>query len=208
VHGVAIHWQPATDGYLVVEQCVVVSRIFVSSPRLPHSANVILTANAIANDFTFENRDEVIEQSNLAGNKPPRMRLTVDRNLILSNDSLINIEVDEAIPVAELAAGFQWQGNGNTLPVTFLFQNATDDEENSNLEIEGLSDWIKLPSVSEVGSITAESLESLVTESDYDVLLNTPQAFSRIVGTLIKARRLPVADLSVEQTLVNAGPGN
>jgi serine/threonine protein kinase len=208
VHGVAIHWQPATDGYLVVEQCVVVSRIFVSSPRLPHSANVILTTNAIANDFTFENRDEVIEQSNLAGNKPPRMRLTVDRNLILSNDSLINIEVDEAIPVAELAAGFQWQGNGNTLPVTFLFQNATDDEENSNLEIEGLSDWIKLPSVSEVGSITAESLESLVTESDYDVLLNTPQAFSRIVGALIKARRLPVADLSVEQTLVNAGPGN
>lgn len=136
------------------------------------------------------------------------MRLTVDRNRILSNDSLINIEVDEAISVAELTAGFQWQGNGNTLPVTFLFQNATDDEENSNLEIEGLSDWIKLPSVSEVGSITAESLESLVTESDYDVLLNTPQAFSRIVGTLIKARRLPVADLSVEQTLVNAGPGN
>ena len=207
LQGVAIHWQPAADGYLVVEQCVVVSRIFVSSPRLPHSANVILTANAIANDFTFENRDEVIDQSNLAGNKPSRTRLTVERNLILSNDSLINIEVNEAIPVGELAAGFQWQGNGNTLPVTFLFQNATDDEDNLNLEIDSLSDWIKLPSVSEVGSITAESLESLVTESNYEVLLDTPQAFSRIVGTLIKARRLPVADLSVEQTLVNAGPG-
>jgi len=205
---VAIHWQPSPDGYLVVEQCVVVSRIFVSSPRLPHSASVILTANAIANEFTFKNRDEVIEQSKLSRNKPPRMRMTVERNLILCNDSLINIEADKAIPVTELAVGFQWQGNRNTLPTTFLTQSETDDEddEESNLEIDGMSEWIKLPSVSDVGSTTAESLESLVTESDYDVLFDTPQAFSRIVGTLIKARRLPVADSSIEQTLLNAGP--
>jgi len=205
---VAIHWQPSPDGYLVVEQCVAVSRIFVSSPRLPHSASVILTANAIANEFTFKNRDEVIEQSKLPRNKPPRMRMTFERNLILCNDSLINIEADKAIPVTELAVGFQWQGNRNTLPTTFLTQSETDDEddEESNLEIDGMSEWIKLPSVSDVGSTTAESLESLVTESDYDVLFDTPQAFSRIVGTLIKARRLPVADSSVEQTLLNAGP--
>ncbi len=207
-HGVAIHWQPSPDGYLVVEQCVAVSRIFVSSPQLPHSASVMLTANAIANEFTFENRDEVIEQSKLSRNKPPRMRMTVERNLILCNDSLINIEAEKVIPVAELAVGFQWQGNRNTLPTTFLTQSETDDEddEESNLEIDRLSEWIKLPSVSDVGSTTAESLESLITESDYDVLFDTPQAFSRIVGTLINARRLPVADSSVEQTLVNAGP--
>lgn len=209
-HSVAIHWQPSADGYLVVEQCVAVSRIFVSSPRLPHNASVILTENAIANDFAFENRDEVIEQSKSVRNKLLRIRLTVERNLILCNDSLINIEANEAIPVAELAVGFQWQGNRNTLPATLLTQSATDDEEeeneDSNLEIDRLSDWTKLPSVSDVGSTTAESLESLVTESNYDTLIDAPQAFSRIVGTLIKARRLPVADSSVEQTLVNAGP--
>lgn len=210
LHSVAIHWQPSPDGYLVVEQCVAVSRIFVSSPRLPHSASVILTANAIANDVTFESRDEVMEQSKLVRNKPSRMRMTVERNLILCNDSLINIEADKAIPVAELAVGFQWEGNRNTLPATLFTQSATDDEEgeheDSNLEIGRLSDWMKLPSVSEAGSTTSESLESLVTESDYNRLFDTPQAFSRIVEKLIKARRLPVADLSVEHTLVNAGP--
>jgi serine/threonine protein kinase len=205
---VAIHWQPSADGYLVIEQCVAFSRVFVSSPRFSDGASVILSANAIANDITFENRDEVVGQSTLTQDRSPRVKMSVERNLILSNESLINIEADEVVPILELARGFQWEGRHNTLPTVFLTQSANDenDDETSQLEVNGLSDWIRLPTVSDTGSITTEQLESLVTESRYDDLLEAPEEFSRIVGSLIHSRRLPIADSSIEQTLINAGP--
>ena len=170
----------------------------------------------IACGVTFENRDDVIESTESSLGRAPRVNMAVERNLILANESLISIEGDVAVPVSELALSFRWQGDRNTLPSTFIEQTAAEhddddeeeeeaDDDDQQLRIDGLADWVRLPSVSDAGSTTTAPLESLLTESNYDVLFDTPQAVSRIVGTLIKSRRLPVADSSVEQTLVNAG---
>ena len=180
-HSVAIHWRPSADGYLTVEQSTALSRVFVASPRFTSSANIVLSENAIANDFLFESRPEAKAPDSSPQQKNPVLKMAVERNLILSGDALINIEADDLVSVLDLSRGLLWQGQENTLPETFLTQSAFDDEDILQFEINGLSSWLQLPTVSETRSTTAQRLESIVAESVFDDVLENPEDFRRVI---------------------------
>lgn len=208
-HSVAIHWQPSVDGYFTVEQSTALSRVFVSSPRFTNSANIVLTKNAFANDFLFESRPESTAPELSPQQKNPILKMAVERNVILSGDALINIEADEAVPVLNLARGLLWRGQDNTLPETFLTQSAFDDEDDGDIlqfEINGLSSWGQLPTVSETRSTTAQRLESIVSESVFDEVLEKPEEFRCVMRELLRSRRLPATAVVIDDTLAKAGP--
>lgn len=208
-HSVAIHWRPSADGYLTVEQSTALSRVFVSSPRFTSSANIVLSENAIANDFLFESRPEAKAPDSSPQKENPVLKMAVEQNLILSGDALINIEADDLVSVLDLSRGLLWQGQENTLPETFLTQSAFDGEDDEDVlqfEINGLSSWVQLPTVSETRSTTAQRLESIVPESVFDDVLENPEEFRRVIQELLRSRRLPAVASAVEETLANAGP--